>query len=577
MIKQKFANFFLIFTLTCFAFFSQAQNISFVTSANAEKIENLQYRTYLGDYFEVSFMVMNGVGKNFVAPNLKDFNIVSGPNAYNVEQITNGNRLSKYGYNYTLQPKKSGRFLITPAKIDIDGTVYQSNPIAIEVVKDNVSSKNNESEPIVLRIKTDKNEYFVGEQINLTFQLLSTVAIQNYEITNQPDLKEFIVEPVQLIDREISRERYNGKTYQAVTLEKKILFAQKSGQIDIAPIAANMMIETQESGFGGVNMPSSDMISAESQAIHLTINDLPVGASDAFSGAIGTWELELKSNKTEFSTDETMSLELIIKGNGDPKRIIAPKLKLSDSLEVYEPKVTEDGIGTDANGSLLSYKKIEYLVVPKYAGNFTIQANLNYFDVAEKKYLDIKTSPLSISISEGKGMAKAEDKKDTTDSKSPFFQGKNISYLLGALIPMILLFDFLVKRKKKVPLENTTKQVEIAQIETINIIAPTVISASIKSIILAEKNLQEENFSDFYKNIYNALVEKINQRFQIPSAEISEATIVTKLTLLDVQTETAQNIQAVLRTCNMARFAAKIDIKEADLVLDKTKKILEIL
>ena len=130
---------------------------------------------------------------------------------------------------------------------------------------------------------------------------------------------------------------------------------------------------------------------------------------------------------------------------------------------------------------------------------------------------------------------------------------------------------------KKVPLENTTKQVEIAQIETINIIAPTVISASIKSIILAEKNLQEENFSDFYKNIYNALVEKINQRFQIPSAEISEATIVTKLTLLDVQTETAQNIQAVLRTCNMARFAAKIDIKEADLVLDKTKKILEIL
>ena len=577
MIKQNFAKFFLIFTLTCFAFFSQAQNISFVTSANAEKIENLQYRTYLGDYFEVSFMVMNGVGKNFVAPNLKDFNIVSGPNAYNVEQITNGNRLSKYGYNYTLQAKKSGRFLITPAKIDIDGTIYQSNPIAIEVVKDNTSSKNSKNEPIVLRIKTDKNEYFVGEQINLTFQLLSTVAIQNYEITNQPDLKEFIVQPVQLIDREISRERYNGKTYQAVTLEKKILFAQKSGQIDIASIAANMMIETQESGFGGVNIPSSDMVSAESQAIHLTINDLPVGASDAFSGAIGTWELELKSNKTELSTDETLLLELLIKGNGDPKRVIAPKLKLSDSLEVYEPKIIEEGIGTDANGSPLSYKKIEYLVVPKYVGDFRIQANLNYFDVAEKKYLEIKTSPLTISVSQGKGIAKTDGKKDVTDSKSTFFQGGNIFYLLCGLISMIFLFDFLEKRKKKVPLENTTKQVEIAQIETINIIAPTVISASTKSIILAEKNLREENFADFYKNIYNALLEKINQRFQIPLVEISEATIATKLTLLGVQTETAQNIQNILRTCNMARFAAKINVEAADLVLAKTKKTLEIL
>ena len=577
MIKQNFAKFFLIFILICFAFFSQAQNISFVTSANAEKIENLQYRTYLGDYFEVSFMVMNGVGKNFVAPNLKDFNIVSGPNAYNVEQITNGNRLSKYGYNYTLQPKKSGRFLITPAKIDIDGTVYQSNPIAIEVVKDNVSSKNSKNEPIVLRIKTDKNEYFVGEQINLTFQLLSTVAIQNYEITNQPDLKEFIVEPVQLIDREISRERYNGKTYQAVTLEKKILFAQKSGQIDIASIAANMMIETQESGFGGVNIPSSDMISAESQAIHLTINDLPVGVSDAFSGAIGTWELELKSNKTELSTDETLVLELLIKGNGDPKRVIAPRLKLSDSLEVYEPKIIEEGIGIDANGSPLSYKKIEYLVVPRYAGNFTIQANLNYFDIAEKNYLDIKTSPLTISVSQGKGIVKIDDKKDTTESKSTFFQSKNIFYALGGLIFTSLLFYFLAKRKKKTPLENAPKQGEIAEIETTSITTPTVVSASIKSIVLAEKNLQEENFSDFYKNIYNTLVEKINQHFQIPSAEISEATIATKLTLLGVQNETAQNIQAVLRTCNMARFAAKIDVEEADLVLAKTKKILEIL
>ena len=553
----------------------QAQNISFVTTANAEKIDNAQYRTYLGDYFELSFMVMNGVGKNFVAPNLKDFNIISGPNAYNVEQITNGNRQSKYGYNYTLQPKKSGRFIITPAKINVDENTLQSNPIAIEVVKDNVLPKNSKNEPIVLQIKTDKNEYFVGEQINLTFQLLANVNIQNYEITNQPDLKEFVVEPVQLVDHELRRERYNGKNYQSVTLEKKILFAQKSGNIDISSIAANMMIETQERVLGGIKIPSTEMMYAESQPIHLTIKDLPIATTE-FSGAIGNWELELKSDKNELSTDETLVLEILIKGNGDPKRVVAPRLKTSDSLEIYEPKIIEEGIGLDINGAPLSYKKIQYLLVPKHAGTYNIQAILNYFDTAEKNYNTIKTSPLSISVLQGKGVANKDENKTITTSQSTFWKPKHTKYTLVflSIFTILGLFYFYKKRKKKTEITQE-KQIENKSAKVVENQREAIIFDIKNNIILAEKNLQEENFSAFYKNIHDALIEKINYRFQIPSTEISEATIATKLALLGVQHSETSAIKDILQACNMARFAAKIDLQEAQHILEKTKSIIE--
>ena len=563
--------FLYLFTFIFFVSFSQAQNVSFVTTANAEKIDNAQYRTYLGDYFELSFTVINGVGKSFVPPNLKDFNVVSGPNAYNVEQITNGNHQSKYGYNYTLQPKRSGRFIIVPAKINVDGNTLQSNPIAIEVVKDNSSQKNSKNEPIVLRIKTDKNEYFVGEQINLTFQLLANVNIQNYEITNQPELKEFVVEPVQLIDHELRREHYNGKNYQSVTLEKKILFAQKSGNIDIPSIAANMMVETQERVLGGISMPSTEMLYAESQPIHLIIKDLPIQNNNDFSGAIGNWELELKSDKNEISTDETLVLELLIKGNGDPKRIVVPKLKLSDSLEVYEPKIIEEGIGLDASGEPLSYKKIEYLLVPKFAGKYNIQAILNYFDTAEKNYTTIKTSPLGVNVSQGKGITNVDENKTTTPSQSTFWKPKYTKYTLGflSIFAALCLFYFLIKRKNK------TKKINEKQVENITENQKEALFFDTKNnIILAEKNLREENFSAFYKNIHDALVEKISHRFQIPTTEISEVNIASKLSLLGVQSNEIQAIKDILHTCNMARFAAKIDFEEAKNILEKTKNVL---
>ena len=563
------------FIIVCLSFVLQAQNVSFVTSANAEKIENLQYRTYLGDYFELSFMIINGVGKNFTPPNLKDFNIVSGPNAYNVEQITNGNRQSKYGYNYILQAKKRGRFIIAPAKINVDNSILQSNPIVIEVAKDDATTKSGTNEPIVLQIKTNKKEYFVGEQINLSLHLLSNVNIQSYEITNQPDLKDFVVQPIQLLDNELSRERYNGKNYQSATLEKKILFAQKSGKIDIEPIAANMAIETQKQTFGGMSIPSEDIISAQSQPIQLIINDLPVKTNANFSGAVGTWELEIKSNKTELSTDETLVVELVIKGNGDPKRIITPKLKISDSLEVYEPKIIEEGVGLGTNGVPLSYKKIEYLIVPKYAGQYDIQAILDYFDTEEKEYTTIKTSPLPITVVQGKGTTPTNDKKDLTTSQSSFWKPKYMAYLLVGLgiFAALGLFYFLIKKSKKAE-KIETPQIENKSAKKIEIAEEKPFFDKKNNIYLAEKNLADEDFSAFYKNIYDALCEQINQRFSIDKNEISAATISSKLSILGVDKNKIQTVKEILHTCNMARFAAKIDVQEAQITLQKTKEII---
>ncbi len=544
-----------------------AQTVSFVASANVEKIANNQYKTYLGEFFEVNFTVYNGVGKSFTPPTWNDFAVKSGPNAFSMEQITNGARQSKYGYSYTLQPKKAGRFIIPAAKINVQGTDYQSAPMVIEVVKETSNTKSSEnSAPAFLRIRTDKKTYFVGEQIELNYELLTVASVQDYEITNQPDWKNFLVQNIQIVDNQPITERKNGKFYQVFSLEKKILFAQQSGDITTEPLSANLSIVQQERSRNGFSIPSSTMISAESEPLHLSILDLPVADKPDFSGAVGAWELSMTGDRQSLSTDETLSLSLTIQGKGDPKRIILPKLKVSDSLEVYEPKTVEENISLDADGRVVAMKKVLYLIVPKYAGTYRIQSAFTYFDTDEKAFATIQTSPFPITVTQGKGVV-ADNPTMPTNKKVEnrvVSWPKTIALLLGLLGAGFILwrgFYFLKKRKK-----NTIDEEEIEEKTVFIALSEPVKHTSLSS---AEENLQQEDFANFYKNIQKSIVEAVAQKYTILPQDVSETNLIHQERIAQ-----REEIIVLLKTCGMARFGGFVKNEEAYNVLQRAKEII---
>lgn len=557
----------------------KAQNISFSLSSDAEKIGTGQYRTYLGDYFELNFMVLNGVGQNFVPPNLSDFIVKSGPNPYSMEQINNGVRTSKYGYTFTLQARKTGIFNIKFAKINVQGKEYYTQSVQIEVLKSENNDKKGNASPVVLRTKTDKTEYYVGEQINLTYQLLTNTSIQDYEVTQRPELKDFLVQEIQKTDNEATTTRHKGISYKAFDLEKKLLYAQKSGVFTIEPIAANLVIATQERVINGFVMPSSDMVSASSEPITLRIKDLPPSSNSDFSGGIGTWEMSLESNKNELSTGETLLLQLTLTGKGDPKRIILPKLKASDSLEIYEPKVTEESYSLNADNEPISLKKVEYLIVPKYAGNYSVQPVLNYFDTESQNYESIKTAPFAFSATGG-NVTVIENKTDDVTPSKPIAWKKYLAYGAGFLLVGLLLFGllrFFNKKKKNEPVlaeKETAKMVENTTNEN-SIIAVTESPTAKNHWADALAAKANHHYADFYKHIQNAIFEKINKDFKIPTNGISENNIAEKLAHTKLSETQIQDLVYILKTCSMARYGGADKANEADLVFDKTKVFLE--
>lgn len=77
--------------------------------------------------------IMNQDGDNFLPPKFEGFRVVMGPNQSVSQQWVNGKRTFSKTYSYFLQPTAKGKFVIRQATIDIDGTIYKTTPIAIEV------------------------------------------------------------------------------------------------------------------------------------------------------------------------------------------------------------------------------------------------------------------------------------------------------------------------------------------------------------------------------------------------------------------------------------------------------------
>jgi len=86
----------------------------------------------LGNYFIYEIKVEN-LDAHVEFPSLNDFQIVSGPNQSSSVSIINGDKTSTKTYTWYLEPVDLGQYFIEPLAMNVDGEVYEADPIEINV------------------------------------------------------------------------------------------------------------------------------------------------------------------------------------------------------------------------------------------------------------------------------------------------------------------------------------------------------------------------------------------------------------------------------------------------------------
>ena len=132
----------------------------FVATAMPQKLA-------LGETFDLTFTLTDGIARDFRPPTLSDFLLRSGPNQTISVGNNNGVRAQIITYRYVLQAKSVGNFSIAPASIQLrNGDILTSKTIRIEVsaAKKKTVTALNKNKKSFVRAALSRAEAYVGDR-----------------------------------------------------------------------------------------------------------------------------------------------------------------------------------------------------------------------------------------------------------------------------------------------------------------------------------------------------------------------------------------------------------------------------
>ena len=525
---------------------------------------------------------MNEDGDNFVPPNFKGFNVVGGPNQSISNSWINGKRSYSKTYSYFLAPKSQGTFSINQATIEIDDQIYKTTPLKIIITeavtkpKDGNNADYVASENVHLIAEVSKTNPYLNEAITVIYKLYvsNDVSItRSWQELDTPKFQDFWSQYIEeKREQQIYETTYKGKPYRYVVLRKAVLYPQKTGELTIEPLTLDIPIDVQGNTrdiFGRRRMARVNRtISAGKRTIN--VKPLPEkGKPDNFSGAVGNFDFSISTNKKTLDANEALELKIKVKGTGNLKLFNLPPLNLPNSLEVYEP-VRTNKITVNSKG-MNGFISDTYTVIPEFKGSYPIRPiTFSYFDVVLNEYKTILSDEIVVQVVNGPVPNQLNEKNKslrnehvislTNDqfkyiktstklipiNRPVFFKTFKFWCLLGIpffLIPIIIL-------------TGNTRRKRLNDVEGIRYRTATRLAK--KYLSEARKNLGKQAF--FYEALERALHNYLKAKLAIVTSEFSKEKITELLSDRNVENEVVLNFEALLKTCEFARYTPTSDV-----------------
>lgn len=521
---------------------------------------------------------MNADGDNFTPPDFDGFRVITGPMQQVSQQWINGRGTFNKTYSYYLLPTQRGSVTIKQASIEINGQIYKTSPIKINVTAAVEMPKNPNDAPqisandaIHLVAEVSKSNPYINEPITVVYKLYFSynVGITNWRELDKPKYNDFWSQNIDMKQLQVQEGTYNGEKTRFVVLRKVVLYPQKSGKLSIEPLSMDIDLElpTNRRNVFGQVLTTRDNKRVSAGAKIINVRALPeAGKPENFTGAVGKFTFRATPTKTTLKHGESLDLNVIVAGTGNLKLFDLPKPVVPTALEMYDPVHTEN-VNTPLSGMTGTIAD-KYTVIPQYKGNYPIKAmSFSFFDLATGKYKTITSPEIMIKVLDGpESDSPAVASSDSTSGvnkraisasaqfhfiklktnlvstqKEDFF-GSSLFYgLLFAplvLIPIIMLF-----RKKKQAMD---RDVVGNKIKNSNRLAKKYLSEAKKQI--ANKEL-------FYIALEKALHNFLKAKLNIETSEMSKDKIREILLSRNANEITVSNFINLTENCEFARYA----------------------
>lgn len=591
---------------TCYTM--HAEELTFTANAPSAVV--------IGETFRLSYTINTHNVNGFRIGNISDFDVLSGPNQSTSMQSStiNGVRTSSKTITFTciLRPKKEGTFTIPSATITAEGKQMTSKELTIKVLPaDQQSSTSQRSgsqqsrgdatsqsgrisdEDLFIVATVNKKNVYEQEAILLTYKIYTTVNLTNVS-GKMPDLKGFHTQEVEMPkgNREFELEHYNGRNYRTIVWSQYVLFPQHSGQLEIPSITFEGTVAQRvqnydpfEAFFNGGSSYVNVQKPIHTPKLTINVSPLPSGKPDSYYGGVGTFSVSSIISATELKENEAVTLKYVISGTGNMKLIKTPEVKFPADFEVYDPKV--DNKFTLKTGGLSGNKVIEYLAIPRHAGNYTIPSvEFSYFDVKSGSYKTLTTPEYTLNVAKGAGSSDSSTPVGYVSKEELRLLGQDIRYIhlgevrynargnyfygtttywLWYIIPFVAFLVIIVVYRKQA-IENAN----VAKLK--NKKASKIATRRLK---VAKQKMRENDKTGFYDELLKALWGYLSDKLNMPVSELSKDNISTKLAECQVPEALIKECMTLIGDCEFARYAPSLSHSSEEKVYDSADRLMD--
>ena len=559
---MKIKIFFILF-FTCYAnVYTQDQGVSFVAQVSKKTLgvnENLR----------VDFK-MNKDGDNFEAPNFEGFRVVGGPNQSVSNSYINGKRTFLKIYSYYVTPLKTGTLTIGQSKIEIDNKIYKTSRIKVKVSESiNLDKRPSDASYVVnenLHLVTEvsnKNPY-LNQGFSVVYKLYFSpqINVTNVAEIDSPEFNDFWSNNIKIPRLQIERGTYKGENYNYVIWKKIVLYPQKNGKLNISPLSLDVSVDvpTNKRDFFGNRIYTQIPKTVTAGNRKINVLSLPQNAPENFSGAVGIFDIELTSTKTELNASESLQVTLKVKGEGNLKLFSIPIIETPNSLEKYEPEYKEN-IKTSIKGM---YGNISdtYTLVPQFRGKYPIKPiEFVYFNPNTKSFKSIFTKEIIVNVLEGpttfnQNNTTVTPSNNISITKSQFkflkiksnlipLESKNFifsfTFYVLLLIPLVIILILLLFKSKKT-LSSDLKSFK-----------------SRRANKLAKKYLSEAKINLIKKDIFYISLEKalhnfLKSKLSIETSDYTKEKINRLMKEKNIENDSIESFIKLIENCEYARY-----------------------
>lgn len=522
----------------------------------------------------------------------------SAPSTQQSVSIVNGRMTQSVSYEWAYRAAGEGNATIKSTEVTAKGKTFNTSPIAVTVVPQSerpqrqarrrntfdpfgnlrrapASPSSNEpaapqigKKDIFIRALPSARKVVRNQQVNIEYHLYFREGMQlrQSRLADSWDAEGFWREELDVQRRPVPKTVVeNGLRYNTIVLKRVAVFPTHTGELTVDPLkieaeayVPNRNLDPFDQFFSF--RPRYEPVEVASPSVRIDVLPMADESPASFTGAVGSFSLEAKVDRTEIEVGEPVQLELKLSGTGNIATVELPSFDPPGVFEQYDPQIKTaiDRSGNRIRGS----KTLTYVLVPRSNGTFQIpEMEMSFFNPDRKRFETIRprptavkvtgtpTSPVAtLSASSGlpvddiAGLLVVPASWNRLDVK-PLHQRTWIYGLL--IVPLLALVGFFAQHKYAMKLAG---DVTYARSKRAHPVAR-------KHLKQAELLLTQNDARAFYEEIERALLSFVGNRLNVAETGMTRHQLDMLLANRNVDAGARSKLIGLLEECDRVRFA----------------------